>query len=334
MQSESRDRLRHRVADPDEGLGQVVDQPVLPLQHLGHLGEVGEGLPAELLRVGRRRLAEALEVHPVGLGEGPLGLPEGLAVRRGVRRPVARVVVLEVAPPLARSDVDHPRDPRRVLAAQQFGQGRVDPGPVAAVSRFDHAPAVRLEPVARRAVHHARDRVVVDPEVVPVDDVHQVVEPEAPGAVLRLVRRPGGEPSLPLEGEDADLSRPGPLEGHRLARRGRAAVPGRAGIELEEEGLPFHLRVPREPAVAAEGDEVLGVESAPGGVGDGVARVAGPAVLDPQRLVKHREGPVDQRRGVPGNQDEPVREAFLRMPEVPAHVAAEERRHQDVHLRA
>src|SRR5712691_7159515 len=81
----------------------------------------------------------------------------------------------------------------------------------------------------------------VDAEVVPVDHEDQVVQAQAPRRVLGLVGRTRGEPALALEHEDLDLARARQLQGERLARGRRHAVPGRTGVELQEERPALHL---------------------------------------------------------------------------------------------
>ena len=79
-------------------------------------------------------------------------------------------------------------------------------------------------------------------------------------------------PPSPSKAKTLTSPAPGALQGHGLARGGRAAVAGGAGVELEEEGLSLHLGVPGEPAVAAEAEQILPVEGAVLGLGDRVAR--------------------------------------------------------------
>src|SRR5262245_46975985 len=86
----------------------------------------------------------------------------------------------------------------------------------ASVPAVRQAPAVALEPGLRRARDHAGDAVVVDAAVVPVEQVGEVAEAEAPRAVLDLVVRAGRVAALALDGEDTHLARARVLERHGL----------------------------------------------------------------------------------------------------------------------
>ena len=250
-----------------------------------------------------------------------------------MRHAVDRVVVLEVAAALARLEPGRAGAAVGVLPAGQRQQGFRHRRPVHALFRADHAPAVAAEPVGRRAGHGRADRVVVDAEVVPVDQEVEVVERQAPGRVQRLEHAAGGQPALALQEEDLDAGRARALERQRLARGGRAAVARRPGVELQEEGLARHLGVARQPAAAPEAQQILPEQGAFGSAGDRVAAVAGLRMLDPQRLVEHGQGAVDQRDRVPRAQHEAVAEALLRVADVPPHRTAEQGRDQDMHLR-
>jgi hypothetical protein len=183
-------------------------------------------------------------------------------------------------------------------------------------------------------VHDRRQRVLVDAEVVPVDEEHEVREAEAPRGVLRLVRRARRETALALDDEHLHLAGARELQRDGLPDRRRHAVPGRAGVRLQEERLARELRVSREAAVAPEHEEVLPRERVPPVVRERERGIAVAVVPRAHRLVQHRERRVHERDGVPGGEDEAVGERAPRTQEVPAHRAGEHEREQEVDLRA
>jgi hypothetical protein len=139
---------------------------------------------------------------------------------------------------------------------------------------------------------------VVDAVVVPVEEVDEVVEAEAPSRVLHLVVRARRVAAFAFHREDPHLARARVLERHRLAeRRGRAVARG-SGVELEEEGLALHLRVAGETLVVAEEEQVLPDERALLGVRDEEARILRELVADAERLVVDGEHAVDERAAV------------------------------------
>ena len=150
----------------------------------------------------------------------------------------------------------------------------------------------------------------VDAEVVPVEHVEQVIQAQPPGRVLGLVAGAGGESTLTLESEDLHPFSAGVLQSERLAGRRRRAVPGRAGIELEEEGLAGHLCMARQSAVTPQSQQVLRHECKPLGVGHLIARVTGLLELHSQQLVEDGQGNVEDRIGVAGHQNGAIPEAL------------------------
>ena len=100
-------------------------------------------------------------------------------------------------------------------------------------------------------MNHRRNGVVVNAVVVPVDEEHEVGEPQAPGGVARLVAGSRSQPAFAFHDEDSDLLATGQSECQRLTRRGRHAVARGPGVPLEEQGLALHFRVARQPLVAA-----------------------------------------------------------------------------------
>ena len=144
---------------------------------------------------------------------------------------------------------------------------------------------------------------------------------------------PGVSPPSPSRKKTLTPAAPSTLERQRLARGGRTAVARWPGIELQEEGLAAHLGVAGQPAAVPEAQQILPEQRALGSAGDGVSAVAGLRQFDPQRLVEHGQGAVDQRDRVPRAQHETIAEALLRVADVPPHRAAEQAGDQDVHLR-
>ncbi len=189
--------------------------------------------------------------------------------------------------------------------------------PVLALFRAEDPPAVGAEPVFGPAVDRGTHPVLVDTVIVPVHDVVEIVQAEAPGGVHGFVGNAGREAAFALEYEDPDLAGAGALEGQGLARRGGRSVPRGAGVELEEEGLAFHFRVAREPAAAAEAQKVVPVHAP--GLGHQVFGVARALVFELHGLVEDRQGGVDQGNGVAGAQDEAIAETFFRLSDIPAH---------------
>ena len=196
------------------------------------------------------------------------------------------------------------------------------------------APAVRLEPVGRRAVDDGRQRPLVDAEVVPVDHEHEVVEAQAPRRVARLVGAAGRQAALALEDEDLDLVGAGVLERERLAGGGRHAVARRPRVELQEERLALHLGVAGQTAASAELEQLLPGQGPAAVVGEREALVPVALVADPERLVEHGQRRVDERHGVAGTEHEPIAERQPRPAHVPAHRAREHQRQEHVDLRA
>jgi hypothetical protein len=164
-----------------------------------------------------------------------------------VRRPVALVVVLPVATPLARLEPGDRWDPIRVLAPRRL-QDRAGHGtPLRALHRPGHAPVVGGEPGLGGPRNNARDRRVVDSVVVPVEQVDQVAQAQPPGGVAGLVAGTGGQAALALDHEDLDLLGPCQLQGNSLAGGRRLAVSGRPGVELQERVFPSISAWPGAP---------------------------------------------------------------------------------------
>ncbi len=242
------------------------------------------------------------------------------------------VVVFQVPSALAGLHPHGGRDPAGIVRRQRFREHARDRFPALPLLGARNPPPVRREPVHRRAVDGAADAVIVDAEIVPVHQVDQVVERETPGGVGRLVGGAGGQSAFAFEDEDLHPIGARALQGQRDARRGGAAVTRWAGVELQEQGPALHLRVSGKPPAPAEARQVFPVQRAMLGVADMVALVAGLAVLEPHRLVQHREGAVDERDGVAGAQHEAVREATGRIADVPPHRPAQEGGEQDGRL--
>ena len=281
--------------------------------------------------VRRGRLVDALVGDPVLRHERVAHGPELRRVH-GMGRAVALGVVLAVAAALAGAEPGHRGALLRVLAPRRLQHRARHGGPLHAVGRAGHPPVVRGEPGLGRPGHHRGGAELVDPEIVPVDQEDEVREAKAPGRVARLVTGARGQAPLALDGEDPHVLAAGELEGQRLARGGRHAVAGRARVELQEEGLAFHLGVPRQAAAVPQARQVLPCERPAALVGEGEPRVAGPLVARPERLVEDSQGGIHERDRVPGREHEPVREGEPGAPDVPAHGAREEQREEEVHL--
>jgi len=107
---EAVDFLRHRLAELDQRVGQVLEQRAIVAQDAEHRLEpilrlLATGL---LARIGH--VAVAGELHAVALGKILATLPEELAVAI-VRLAMAGVIELVVAAALARLDPHHARPP-------------------------------------------------------------------------------------------------------------------------------------------------------------------------------------------------------------------------------
>ena len=251
-----------------------------------------------------------------------------------VRRAVRFVAGDAVAAPLDRLEPGHVRHMVGVRRLHRFEQRVRDRCILGAVLGAVDAEAVGLEPGRRSAIDDIADADGIDAEVIPVDQVMQVVETEAPRRVLGFVRGARRQPALAIDGEDLDALRARPLEGHRLADRCGRAVPGRAGVEFEEEGLTLHLGVAREAAVPPEAEQIIPHQLPPLGLRHRIFFVAGAFVLGAQCGVVRRERRVDERDGMPRDEHVAVAEPFFRMANVPAHKAAERQGDEHVPLRA
>ena len=241
-EEERRDLIRDRAGDLHQAIGEVVAHVAPRVEHGGGDLEVPARLRAHGRPVLRCLLVHAFVFDAVFLLKFLAQLPEELAVHR-VRGPMRRVVVLEVAAALARAEPADARNALRIVATRGFEHDLRDVVPLAALFGADDAPAVRLEPVARSAVHDARHRIHVDAEVVPVEKEHQVRKTQAPGRVAGLVARARREPAFALDREHFDLLGARDLQRDGLADRRRHTVAGRSGVPLEEQRLAGHLRM-------------------------------------------------------------------------------------------
>lgn len=247
---------------------------------------------------------------------------------------MALVVVGAVATALARAEPCHRWDALGIAAAGRVQHRARHRAPFRAALGAGDAPAIGCEPLCRRSVHDGTDGHVIDAVVVPVNQEDQVVQAQAPGAVARLVAGPWRQTALALDREDLHVARARQAQRCGLARGRRHAVPGRSGVELEEEGLALHLGVPGQSATVAEGEQVLPGQRPATGIGEGEALVAIALVARPQRLVEHRKGGVHQRNGVARRKHETVGEWQPRTADIPAHGSRQQQCQEDVHLRA
>ena len=241
VQPEPVDVVGHRGRDGGQPVRQPVDQVIVAAQHAHGDAQVGLGLGRDGRRVGGRGLVDALVLHPVPGHELLADGPELLGVH-GPGGAVAGRVDLAVAAALLGHEPGHARHVLGVRAAGHLQHGLGDRPPLHAVLGAVDPPAVGREPVDRGARDHAGGGPGVDAEVVPVDHEDQVVQAQAPGQVLGLVRRAGREPALALEHEDLDLVGPGQLEAERLARGGGMPCP---------EGPVLNFRNRVRPSISA-----------------------------------------------------------------------------------
>ncbi len=107
---------------------------------------------------------------------------------------------------------------------------------------------------------------------------------------------------------------------------------GWASVELQEKRLAFHLGVASETLVASEAEQVAPHQLPLFGHRHQVARIFGARVFRLQRGVVDREHGVDDRDGVPGDENKAIAEALFRVADVPAHEAAEREGDQHVDL--
>ena len=245
---------------------------------------------------------------------------------------MARGVDLAVAAPLAGPEPGHRRALSRVVAARCLQDGARHRGERHPVRGPRDPPVVAREPCLGCPRNHRRGAELVDPEVVPVHEEDEVREAQAPGRVARLCARAGRQATLALDGEDPDVLAAGELEGQRLTRCGRHAVTRGARVELQEEGLAGHLRVPRQSAAVAQGQQVLPRERPAAVVGEREPLVAGELAACPERLIEDREGGIHVGHRVPGREDESVGEGEPGAADVPAHGARQQQRQKDVDL--
>ena len=325
-------RRGHALAELDEPIGEVLDQAGRLVEDLEDGLEPAARLLAHRVLTAVRGVAMASEGHAVPVRELlPTG-PEGFAVAL-VGLAVRGRVVDAVATALAGLEPDAPGATTGVLRVDHLEQGSGQLPEVVAVLGPGHAPAIGLEPVLRLAVAHGRVGEGVDAVVVPVEEVDQVVEAEAPGAVLHLVVRAGRVAALALHGEDP-RGRARVLERHGLAESRRGAVARGPGVGLEEEGLALHLRVAGQVSVVAQVQEVLPHELALFGVRNRVARVPRAGVTDAQGFVVDGQQRVDRRVAVSGHQHEPVAAGQLGPAHVEAHPCPQGRGDEHRHLGA
>ena len=326
---ESVDFLGHRPGDRQQPVRQPGDQVIVAPQHAHRHPQVRLRLRLHSGGVSRGGGAETFVGHPVAVHEPLTCCPELRGVH-GPGRAVAGRVHLAVAAALLRDEPRHGRLPARAAGSLQDRPG--DRPPLHAVLGAGDPPAVGREPVRRRARHHARGWPRVDAEVVPVDHEDQVVQAQAPRGVLGLVGRTRGEPALALEDEDLHLAGAGQLQGERLARGWRHAVPGGAGVELQEERLALHLGVPGQAAAPTEAEQPFPGQRPLAVVGKGELGRPGALVPGPDGLVEHREGGVDERHRMAGREHETVTEPSPRPQHVPAHGARQQQGQHHVHL--
>src|SRR5207249_4972222 len=317
----------------DQAIREVVADVAPRVEHRGGDLEVAPRLRAHSRGVRGCVLVNTLVLHAVLLLKLLAQLPEELAVHR-VRGPVRGVVVLEVAAPLACAEPADAWDARWVVTARGLEHDLRDGIPLAALFGADDAPTVRLEPVARAAVHNARHRVHVDAEVVPVEKEHQVRKAEAPRGVARLVTRARREPALTLDREDLHLFRARDLQRDGLAHRRRHAVTRGPGVPFEEQRLARHLGVTGKTAVAAEPQQVLPGEREHPVEREREALVGCALMPHAHRFVERREGRVNERYRVTRRQDDAIAEAAPRPQQIPTHRAGQHQCEKQMDLRA
>ena len=327
------DGIRHGGRQIREAVRQPAHGGLVPRQHGQRQLQVGSGLRLACRRIVRGRLASALVGHAVAGLESFASGPEGGAVE-GMRDAVGGGVLLAVAAALLRAEPGHRGQTRRVVAASRL-QGRAqDRLPGHAIRGAQRSPAVRSEPVLRRAVDDRRGGPRVDAEVVPVDQEDEVAQTEAPGRVERLVGDAGRQAALPFDDEDPDLRAAGHLQCQRLAGGDRHAVAGGAGIGFEEQGLAGHLRVAGQAAAVPEGQQVLPGEGPAAVIREGEVVVSIEGVARAHAFIERGQDGVDERHGVPGREDEAVGEGAPGSQNVPAHRAGEQGAQHEVDLRA
>jgi hypothetical protein len=284
-----------------------------------------------LARVGGVALSG--EADAIGVRELLTASPEELGVA-AVSLAVARRVKLVVSAAFARLDPDHSGASAGITWMADLEHGFGDGCEVLTVFSAGDAPAIRLEPIGRRALYDGGVGELVDPVVIPVHEIDEVLEPEAPSGVLHLMVCPCGVPAFALHGEDLHVACASVLQGDRFTEGGRSAVPGGASVELKEEGLPLHLSVTREATIVSESEEVLERELPLVSVGDEIFLIAGLLIAKAERLVVDGEHRVDRRIAVSGNEDEAISEGELWAPNVPAHTGSQGRGDEQRHLGA
>jgi len=236
---------------------------------------------------------------------------------------VGFVVVLEVLPSFARLDPGDAGHPVGVGSVDHLQDGLSDRTPLIALLSAKDPPTVGGEPVGGGAGNYGAQGVVVNAKVVPVHHVVEVVQGQAPGRVLGLVRTARGQAGVTLEGKDLDLTSTGSLEGKGLPSGWWRTVARGAGVEFQKEGLALHLGVAGKAFVVPELQQVFPVESPLCRVGDEVLVISCLLVFDPQGLVEHGQRGVDEGDGMAGDQYEAVAEPLLGVADVPSHHPAE-----------
>ena len=326
------DPLGHRRGELHETVGDGVDDVGMVGEHGSRTAQVLRGLIAERGGVRGRRLVDAGVRHAVLRHEPVADLPERRAVHR-VRGSVALVVVLAVPAALAGAEPGDRRNVLGVVAARRLEHGPRHRAPLAALGRAAHPPSIGAEPGRRRARHHRGGGEVVDAEVVPVEEEHEVGEAETPRCVSGFVARARGEAALSLDDEDADVTGAGSFQRERLTCRRRHPVARRPGVELQEQRLPRHLRVARQAVAMTQLEQLLVRERPSPTVGKGEGRIGVASGTDPQRLVERGECRVDERDRVPRGQHEAVGERQPGAADVPPHRPGQQCRQEQVHLR-
>ena len=237
-----------------------------------------------------------------------------------------------VAATFARLDVDHARAAASVFGLHDGRQRLTDLRVVFAVFCARDAPTVRLEPIARCAVNNFAVRAMVDAVIVPVEQVHEVVETQPVRRVLDFMVRACGVTTFALHGKHARLPRTCVLERQGFAHRCRRAVTRRPGVELEEERLALHLRVTGQPLVAAQIEQVFKDQLALGGVRNEEARVLGQRMPRTQGFVVDRQHGVHGRRAVTRDQHKAIAEGEFGPADVEAHARAKRGRDEQRHF--